>query len=120
MIAAAPLLGVALLAVVTPGDDGPTICPFALFTGVACPGCGLTRAISALMRGDLAGAITYHPLVSLITAQLIGGWVWFLLRRRGLVSPMSQRALNVTLFGTAAALLAVWALRLATGLLPAV
>ncbi|TDI52649.1 MAG: DUF2752 domain-containing protein [Acidobacteria bacterium] len=120
LIIAAPFIGVALLALFTPSDDGPTFCPFALCTGTACPGCGMTRAASHLVRGDIGTAITYHPLIPLIAAQLLGGWVWFMLRRSGRVSPMSPKTLNVVLFGTAAALLAVWAIRMVTGTLPAV
>lgn len=116
----APFLGVAVLALVTPSDDGPTVCPFALFTGTACPGCGMTRAASYLVKGDLGAAFAYHPLVVLLAAQALGAWVWMILRRRGLLRPMSSRVLNLTLFGTAAALILVWAIRLIAGELPPV
>ena len=42
---------------------GPPVCPTALFLGIPCPGCGLTRATLALLRGDVAGALRLHPLV---------------------------------------------------------
>jgi hypothetical protein len=80
----------------------------------------MTRAASNLIRGDIGAAITYHPLIPLIAAQLLGGWVWFMLRRSGRVGPISQKMLNLVLFGTAVALLAVWAVRMASGTLPAV
>ena len=38
-------------------------CPLASVLGVPCPGCGLTRATLALMRGDLQHALELHPLV---------------------------------------------------------
>lgn len=120
LILAAPLLGLAVLIVVSPTDDGPTICPFALCTGTACPGCGMTRAASALVRGDFANALTLHPLVPLIALQLAGGWGWYLLRRSGRAQPLSNRALNVILIATGLALLAVWATRLLSGTLPPV
>ena len=118
ILLSAPFIGVGLLLAVNPGDDGPTVCPFALCTGMACPGCGLTRATSHFIRGDLGAAFTYHPLVVLITAQALFGWVWFVLRRRGRVKAMSSRTLNVLLFGTAIALAAVWIGRLMSGTLP--
>lgn len=37
-------------------------CVFRFVTGVPCPGCGMTRAWLAALRGDLAAAVAYHPL----------------------------------------------------------
>lgn len=37
-------------------------CPILYFTGISCPGCGLTRAYFSLLRGDISGAFMYHPL----------------------------------------------------------
>lgn len=120
LLLAAPFAAVALLAAFTPTDDGPTVCVFALCTGTACPGCGLTRAAAHLIRGDFGAALAYHPLVPLITLQFAIGWAWYLLRRSGRVGPLSQRATSLVLVGTAVSLLAVWAVRLATGTLPPV
>lgn len=116
----APLLGLSLLMVVSPASEGTTICPFALCTGTACPGCGMTRAASALIRGDFDAAMTLHPLVPLITVQLAVGWVWYLLRRSGRAQPLGARAVNAILIGTGLVLLAVWAARLLSGTLPPV
>jgi Protein of unknown function (DUF2752) len=120
LIVASPFLAMALLRLVTPTDDGPTFCPIALFTGVACPGCGMTRAAAALLKGDIAGAIRYHPLVFVVGAQLIAAWVWYLLRRSGKARPMSQAAVNVMLTMTLVLLVAVWVARLVAGTLPPV
>ena len=116
----APLVGVAFLAWFNPADDGPTVCPFALCTGMACPGCGMTRAVSQLIRGNFGQALVYHPLAPLLLAQVVVGWVWFVLRRRNLVGPMSQRVVNIVLIGSAPSLLVVWGIRLVTGSLPTV
>lgn len=120
LLIGAPFIAAAVLMAVVPSDDGPTFCPFALCTGTACPGCGMTRAIAHLIRGDIGTAYAYHPLVFLVSIQALGGWVWFLLRRTGMVAPMRQTTLNIILFGSAVALVAVWALRLVSGTLPAV
>lgn len=120
LILMAPFLGVLFLALISPTEDGLTFCPFALCTGTACPGCGMTRAASSLIRGDFGGAMTLHPLVPIVGLQLAAGWVWYLLRRQGRVQPLSNRALNGILSATAAVLLAVWVARLLTGTLPPV
>jgi hypothetical protein len=101
-------------------DNGPTICPVALFTGVACPGCGMLRAVTSLIRGDVAAAATYHPLVFLIVAAGVITFAWFLLQRLGKVRPMPARLLNPMLLTTATLLVGVWLLRLAAGTLPLV
>jgi len=43
----------------------PTLCVFNYFTGLPCPGCGLTRAHLAFLRGDILKAFAYHPLFPL-------------------------------------------------------
>lgn len=120
LIMVAPLFAFGFLALYTPSDDGPTVCPFALTTGMACPGCGLTRAAGYLVRGDIASALTYHPLVILIGIQAVAGWVWFALRQQGTVKPISNRISTAIAVGTAVSLIAVWLLRLGLGTLPPV
>jgi len=46
-------------------------CPTALFFGVPCPGCGLTRATLLLFTGDVAGALRMHPLVPLLLPAFV-------------------------------------------------
>jgi hypothetical protein len=120
LIFAAPLAVIGLLATIRPGDDGVTVCPFALFTGMACPGCGMTRAASYLIRGDISTALGYHPLVPLIAILSLGGWAWYLLRRSGRVQPLPTRWVNTVLIVTGIMLLGVWAARLLSGTLPPV
>lgn len=38
-------------------------CIIKTFTGVSCPGCGMTRSTLALLQLDFAAAWHYHPLV---------------------------------------------------------
>lgn len=38
-------------------------CTFRKYTGIACPGCGGTRAAGALLHGDIIGAFQYNLLL---------------------------------------------------------
>lgn len=77
------LLGAsALLVGVAVWLDFP-LCPMASSLGIPCPGCGLTRATLALLRGDLHAALHFHPLVWLLTPLFLGFMgvtLWELLR----------------------------------------
>lgn len=61
-------------------------CPTRFVTGVCCPGCGMTRAVIHLCKGDISGAVYYHPLV--FTLPIIA--ILFVLKDR----------INKTLFNT--------------------
>jgi len=56
------LLGIYILATYI---FSPTLCIFNNFTGLPCPGCGLTRAYLSFLRGDILKAFAYHPLFPL-------------------------------------------------------
>jgi len=38
-------------------------CPMFALTGWQCAGCGATRALHLLLRGDVAGAVALNPLL---------------------------------------------------------
>ncbi|PYS92014.1 MAG: hypothetical protein DMF64_10685 [Acidobacteria bacterium] len=46
-------------------------CPFAHVLGVACPGCGLSRATIALVRGDWRTALALHAYAPFFLCALI-------------------------------------------------
>jgi hypothetical protein len=52
---------------------GIPVCPFAVITHHPCPGCGLTRATLALMRGHFTEAARFHPLVFVMAPLVIAG-----------------------------------------------
>ena len=43
------------------GGAIPLFCPFKALTGIPCPGCGMTRAILSITKGDFQGAFGYNP-----------------------------------------------------------
>ena len=61
------------LHVIVPRLDGYTCVIYRLF-GIYCPGCGGTRAVSALLHGHLLAATWYHPLVT-YTVVVFGGFM---------------------------------------------
>lgn len=74
---AAPLvLGAALLLLHLRPPSGNVYpgCPLYQVSGVYCPGCGSTRSLAALSRGDAALAFRQNPLVMLSLPYL--GWAW--------------------------------------------
>lgn len=54
-----------VLARVDPNAPGSLLppCPFHALTGWYCPGCGSTRALHALLHGDLSQALAMNPLL---------------------------------------------------------
>ena len=100
---------------------GAPVCPTALFFGVPCPGCGLTRATLALANGDLAGAFHFHPLAPILAPLFIGamGKALFEYVRGPTLSAArapsfwSSRPGNITAAVLLVLVLGVWALRFA-------
>jgi hypothetical protein len=98
-------------------------CLFRSMFGFPCPGCGMTRSMMALWRGDLALSLRYHPLGPLALAAIGGVAAWCaayagaprwrpVLRRasRALARPCAG-------WSVAALLVGVWALRVADHLM---
>ncbi len=105
------------LAALGPGET--TICLLRNWTGVPCPGCGVTRSVAALLRGAWMEAFLLHPLAPVAVAEAAVLWVaWgasLARSRRGL----DERRLAILLAINLAAFVALWIARAATGTLPA-
>lgn len=47
-------------------------CPIRHFTGIPCPGCGMSRALGCLLRMDFAGSLRCNPaLLPCLAAVLV-------------------------------------------------
>jgi len=58
------LVGVVCLAFFT-AEEGPKGCWVDYVTGYPCPTCGSSRAGFSLVKGDVASALAFNPLVTL-------------------------------------------------------
>lgn len=87
---------------------------------VPCPGCGMTRAVALLAKGQWGQAMALHPLAPVLTAQgltLWAAWGLALLRDRLPRAVSGWLGWGVVAVNVAL-LLGVWAVRLAQGTLP--
>jgi len=50
----------------------PSVCLYWNLLGIHCPGCGMTRAMSALLHADFNRALGYNLLVVVIFPVLAG------------------------------------------------
>lgn len=92
-------------------------CAFARLTGLPCPSCGSTRAVRALLVGDLHGVLHYNPLGPII-AVILGGLALSSLRSlllhgdfRDAGSGRHGRALRIAAYVTAALSVVLWGAR---------
>ncbi len=104
--------GLALAAWTPPESAAWTTCLFRRLTGVECASCGMTRALSLLAHGDLAGSLARHPLAAPYAAEAVLLW---LLAPLALARDWRPRRTWLRAWAVAhlAALLAVWIVRLA-------
>ncbi|NOZ01122.1 MAG: DUF2752 domain-containing protein [Deltaproteobacteria bacterium] len=94
--------------------SGPTFCLFKLTTGLNCPGCGMTRALSALLHGDIERAVILHPLVVVVFPILVALWISLVVEvvgRRPLLSGVPASVLNRFSTALVALFIAVWVFR---------
>ncbi len=78
-------------------------CPIKFWTGVSCPGCGMTRAWLAALSGRFDLAMAYHPLFWMIPLIVVTAMFHERIPRRLYVG---------TLIVCMVALLAVWVTRM--------
>jgi len=90
--AAASVVAIAGGTAMVAGYDPTTVhffplCPLYQMTGLACPGCGLTRGFHALFQGDVATALGFNallPVWAVIIAYVWVSLVLYAIRGKGL------------------------------------
>lgn len=97
--------------------SGPP-CLLRMLFRIPCPGCGMTRSLEALWRGDLLASIRYHPLgpplFLLCCLVLLHPLLRYIAPRLSVRLDTRLSRLNTTqiLYASMALLLCVWLLRL--------
>lgn len=77
---ALPIVAAPVVLVVLAWFAGPALavwlpaCPLYEFTGLYCPGCGLTRAAHHLVHGHLRAAVAMNPLI--VVLAILGCYVF--------------------------------------------
>jgi Protein of unknown function (DUF2752) len=95
-----------------------SVCLFRRLTGIPCPGCGMTRAMAHLAKGEWAAAARDHLLAFPLAAEVAVAWLAWgaaLSGRRRLRLPVRYES---WVLGHLAVLVVFWLGRLATGTLP--
>ena len=114
----AGLAGLAVFHVWVPSTDAAGAVGFSrrLFH-LPCPACGMTRAFAHLAKGEWSAAVRDHPLAPALALEVVLGWAAWgvaLVTARPFCLPVR---LDTLLLANAAALVALWLGRAATGTL---
>lgn len=56
-------------------------CPLRSLTGIPCPFCGMTRGVTAAVRGDVFDAVVLNPGSVLLVLAAVTLLVWWRVRR---------------------------------------
>lgn len=115
LLGAAALAGATLLHFVDPNESGnyPT-CPWLAITGTWCPGCGTMRAVHALTRFDVVGAVQMNPMMMAIAPFIAYAYFYWLYRSFRPAPPRAKPPQNVHpawLWSFLAVLLVFWVVR---------
>lgn len=93
----------------------PHVCLVEHLLSIPCPGCGMTRSLALIARGDVKASLTVHPCGVLLVAGIAVQSITRVVRLARSVPEFLADGLIRTLnHGMLAALIAVWAFRVIT------
>ena len=100
---------------------GPVLCTFKRLTGIGCPGCGLTRSISAMMHFRIAEALHWHLFGPPVVVVVLLMWILLglsLVTRKAYYPDANSRWLNLSVLSAGGILVVYWIVRLAMNAVP--
>jgi len=86
VLAGVAVLQIGLFSLNLPGWQ----CPFLQVTGIPCPGCGLTRAMVLLLKGDLRASLRFHAFAPIFLLAFVALILSILLPRAVVQSTFSK------------------------------
>ncbi|MFN8057597.1 MAG: DUF2752 domain-containing protein [Vicinamibacterales bacterium] len=114
-----PLSAVGLLGLFTTHQLDAVACTFKAITGIACPTCGVTRSLAALLNGDIVAALRMHPLFppfcAALGVYLPYAWTVVATDRPRIRVTLAERDRSFIRRGVAVATLVVWTFLVADG-----
>jgi hypothetical protein len=100
------------------GVAGVFSCALRHLAGLACPTCGLTRALALLARGAWRESLLMHPWAAALAVQAGAALLLWALWRAGRLRARPDRWIPHAAGLNLAALVVLWFARLVTGTLP--
>jgi hypothetical protein len=97
---------------------GEPLCALQRLSGLACPTCGVTRALALLARGAWRESLALHPWAAALALQVTGAWALWAAWLAGRLRARPDRWIPHTLAANVVVLATLWLVRLATGTLP--
>ncbi|HEY3227261.1 MAG TPA: DUF2752 domain-containing protein [Planctomycetota bacterium] len=104
-----------------PSDQGIPLCTLKAALGVSCPGCGMTRGLAALARGEPGVSLKYHAFAPLVALGAVAAWLALglgLITGRNFFPDLNARRATTAVVIFTAAFLVYWVIRLWTRTAP--
>lgn len=113
--------GLAVAYIWRPEPGSPSICMMKNLLKVGCPGCGLTRSVTAAAHGAIGEAFRWHlfgPVFLAIALAVWGSLAAEMITTRAILPDLSTGGWSKGLIGMLVALIAYWVVRAILGATP--
>lgn len=93
------------------------ICPFFNIFKIPCPGCGLTRATSLLIKGQVIESLKYNPIAFILVAIFIIYFILIIIKKNSTIDSLIYRYKNILIALACILTLIVWIINIHNPLL---